>query len=91
LPNQPGEVLEGTVVGGLGVGWETASGELAAFEVVGQAFAAEALARAGLVGALATLEVLVLVTIHPEPSLAAVGRNGSIAEGGGKRKKVMPF
>jgi len=80
LPNQPGEVLEGAVVGRFGLGRETASRELAAYQVVGQAFAAEALSRAGVVGALAPLEVLFLATIHPGPSLAAVGRSGIIAE-----------
>jgi len=64
FPNQAGKVLEGTVVGLLGVGWETAGGQVPGTEVIAEAFAANALALARFVGARAPLQVFCLVALH---------------------------
>jgi hypothetical protein len=57
-------MLEGAVIGPLGLPGETAGGELPASQVVLQAFAADPFLGAGLVAAIASLEVLVLLAIH---------------------------
>ena len=52
------EFFERTVVGGFGLGGETTGGELLHREVILQAFAAHAMARAAGVGARAALSIL---------------------------------
>jgi hypothetical protein len=58
-------MLEGAVVGFLGVLREAAAGKLALPDVVLDALAADPLAGAGIVGAVAEGEVLFLFAVHP--------------------------
>jgi hypothetical protein len=69
LGYQAGEMPERPVVGGLGISRETAGGEFPVFQVILQAFAAGALLRTGLIGAVAVFLVLIQLTIHMNPLL----------------------
>ena len=62
--HQPGEMLEAAVVGPLGRSGEAAGRQLAAPQVVLDAFAADTLARARAVAAVASAQVLVLLAVH---------------------------
>jgi len=64
LLHQPGEVFERPVIGSLGVSREAASRKFAAFQMILQAFAADALSRAGFITAIAVLQVVLFVTLH---------------------------
>jgi len=57
-------MLEGTVVGPLGVFGKTAGGELPALQMILQALAANPLPGAGFIAAIAALQVLVLFAFH---------------------------
>jgi len=62
-------LLEAAVIGALGVRRKTAAGKLAHLEVVGDALAADPLAVARLVAAVAALQVAFLVAFHHHRSL----------------------
>ena len=67
LLHQPGEVFERSVIGALCVSRETASRQFAAFQMILQAFAADAFSRAGFITAIAVLQVVLFVTLHCAP------------------------
>jgi hypothetical protein len=57
-------MLERSIPGFFGIGRKAASGKLPAFEVIADAFAANAFTRAGLVAAIAGCKVFVFTTLH---------------------------
>jgi len=61
-------VIERAIVGSFGVIGESATRELATFQVIADAFAADSLAGARFVTAVACIQVLVLLALHTEPS-----------------------
>ena len=67
LLHQPGEVFERSVIGALCVSRETASRQFAAFQMILQAFAADAFSRAGFITAIAVLEMVLFLTLHRAP------------------------
>ena len=67
LLHQPGEVFERSVIGALCVSREAASRQFAAFQMILQAFAADAFSRAGLITAIAVLEMVLFLTLHRAP------------------------
>lgn len=62
--DEPGEVLEGAVVGSFGVRGKTASGELPAFEVILDAFAAKTVSGASFIAARAFGAVFFFLAFH---------------------------
>ena len=67
LLHQPGKVFERSVVGALGVSWKAAGRQFAAFQMILQAFAAEAFSRAWFITAIAVLEMILFLTLHRAP------------------------
>lgn len=57
-------MFEGTVIGAFGIGRKTAGGQLSVFNVILQAIAAKAFARARFIAAVAALEIFILFAVH---------------------------
>ncbi len=70
LRHEPCEVLEGPVIRPFCIPRETAGGQFSVLGVVLDAFTTDSLSRAGLVAAIAPLEVLFFLAFHADIPLA---------------------
>jgi hypothetical protein len=62
--DQAREMIEGTIVGGLGIFWKATAGQLPHFQMIGEALATDALPGTRVIRAVAAFQVFFLFAIH---------------------------
>jgi len=67
LSHQLGKIFKGTVIGFFHPVRKTASGKLAHFQMIANAFTADPFSRTGFVGAIAIVKILFFLTLHNLP------------------------